>query len=173
MRLAFNRAPLLVVLGWSFLAFAQPSGSSGPSPQDPAAVIQFLSQTIEWHRQLAEEQQLAKESADLAFLQENHGIADQVLQLAFEYARGQAQLQAKQPAPKLQAQAASTSGDVWYFFGARIIPGDGSPAMENMSFIVTGGKFTQIGSYKDIMPPKPPSICRRASSYWRCEGRPG
>src|SRR5262249_37438978 len=51
-------------------------------------------------------------------------------------------------------QAASTSGDVSYFFGARIIPGDGSPAMENMSFIVADGKFTQIGAFKDIVPPK-------------------
>src|SRR5215468_1141195 len=49
---------------------------------------------------------------------------------------------------------AASSSDVSYFFGARIIPGDGSPAMENMSFIVADGKFTQIGPFKDIMPPK-------------------
>src|SRR5215467_12243381 len=114
MRLAFIKAALLfvlfVVLG-SFLAFAQPNHSSGPSPQDPAQIIQFLRQAIEWHRQTAVQQQLAKEPADLAFLQESRRAADQVVQLAFEYARGQAQFQAKQPAAKPQgAQPASTPG---------------------------------------------------------------
>src|SRR6516225_8622503 len=91
MNLAFTKAGLLfVLLGSSGVGFAQPSQSSGPSPQDPAQVIQFLSQTIEWHRQLA---------------------VDQVVQLAFEYARDQAQLQTKQTARKPQAsQPASSPG---------------------------------------------------------------
>jgi len=46
------------------------------------------------------------------------------------------------------SKGASASGDTSYFFGARIIPGDGSPAMEDMSFIVSGGKFTTIGRRK-------------------------
>src|SRR5215813_7828490 len=50
--------------------------------------------------------------------------------------------------------AAAGSTDVSYFFGARIIPGDGSPAMEDMSFIVTNGKFTTIGPRKEVVPPK-------------------
>ena len=51
-------------------------------------------------------------------------------------------------------KAGSASGDTSYFFGARIIPGDGSPAMEDMSFIVSGGKFTTIGKRKEVTPPK-------------------
>ena len=45
-------------------------------------------------------------------------------------------------------------GDTSYFYGARIIPGDGSPALEDQSFIVVNGKITQIGPRKDIAPPK-------------------
>src|SRR5215470_11982284 len=55
--------------------------------------------------------------------------------------------------PPGQGQAASGS-DVSYFFGARIIPGDGSPAMEDMSFIVSNGKFTTIGKRSEVTPPK-------------------
>jgi small-conductance mechanosensitive channel len=65
--------------------------------QDPGKVVQFLSTTISWYRQLPIEQKLATEPSDLTFVQENRRVAEQVVQLAFEYARSQAQLQAKQP----------------------------------------------------------------------------
>src|SRR5215469_7325610 len=113
MKIAFHKTPFLFILFLlgSVFALAQPNHASGPSPQDPAQILQFLSRAIEWQRQTAVQQQLAKEPADLAFLQESRRAADQVVQLAFEYARGQAQLQAKQPASKPQgAQPASTPG---------------------------------------------------------------
>ncbi|PYV47546.1 MAG: hypothetical protein DMG94_05840 [Acidobacteria bacterium] len=66
--------------------------------QDPVQVIQFLSRTISWHRQLEAEGKIASRPTDLSFAQEDLHISDQVVRLAFEYARGQAQLQAKQPA---------------------------------------------------------------------------
>lgn len=111
MRVAFKKIPVLFVLLSSISAFAQPKQPSGPSPQDPAQIIQFLSQAVEWHRQTAGQQQLAKEPADLAFLQESSRAADQVVQLAFEYARAQAQWQARQPALKPQgSQPAASSG---------------------------------------------------------------
>jgi imidazolonepropionase-like amidohydrolase len=49
---------------------------------------------------------------------------------------------------------ASAAADTSYFFGARIIPGDGSPALDDMSFIVTNGKFTAIGKRKELAAPK-------------------
>src|SRR5215469_8142771 len=110
MRVAFKKAPLPLVLLLSTLAFAQPNHASGPAPQDPAQIVQFLSRAIEWHRQTAAQQQLAKEPADLAFFQESRRAADQVVQLAFEYARAQAQLQAKQPSKPPASQPASSSG---------------------------------------------------------------
>jgi imidazolonepropionase-like amidohydrolase len=50
-------------------------------------------------------------------------------------------------------QSASTS-DTSFFYGGRFIPGDGSPAIEEASFIVTNGKFTSIGKKGEVSPPK-------------------
>ena len=69
--------------------------ASPPVTQD-SKIIQFLSETLSWYHQRAVEQKLAVGASDLAFLQENRRIADQVVPLAFEYARNQAQLQPKQ-----------------------------------------------------------------------------
>jgi imidazolonepropionase-like amidohydrolase len=57
-------------------------------------------------------------------------------------------------ATKGDGKAASGSGDTTYFFGARIIPGDGSPAMEDTAFVVTGGKFVTIGKRSEVVAPK-------------------
>src|SRR5215469_9587436 len=111
MRVALKKTPLLFVLLASLPALGQPNHAGGPPPGNPAEIIQFLSQAIEWHRQTAVQQQLAKEPADLTFFQESRRAADQVVQLAFEYARAQAQSEAKQPASKPQgSQPASSSG---------------------------------------------------------------
>jgi small-conductance mechanosensitive channel len=92
-------------------ASAQASGANSTQPnsplaansasiaQDPAQVIQFLSRTISWHREVEAEGKLANRPTDLSFAQANAHIADQVVRLAFEYARGQAQIQAKQAPP--------------------------------------------------------------------------
>jgi imidazolonepropionase-like amidohydrolase len=44
--------------------------------------------------------------------------------------------------------------DTGYFFGARIIPGDGGPAMEDMSIVVDKGKIVTIGKRSEVPPPK-------------------
>ncbi len=67
-----------------------------PLAQDPREIIKFLTKIVSWHRQLASEQQIAQAS-DSTAVQENRRVADQVVQLAFEYGRSQAVLQAKQP----------------------------------------------------------------------------
>ena len=41
-----------------------------------------------------------------------------------------------------------------FFSGARVIPGNGQPALENVNFIVTDGKITAIGSRDEVKPPK-------------------
>src|SRR5258708_30916522 len=78
---------------------------------DPAQVIEFLSKTISWYRQHAVEQQLANQPSDLAFLDQNRRVADQVVQLAFDYARAQAQARAQQRGqPQQQAQTSDSQG---------------------------------------------------------------
>jgi imidazolonepropionase-like amidohydrolase len=44
--------------------------------------------------------------------------------------------------------------DTGFYFGGRIIPGDGSPAMEDMSIVVTNGKIVTVGKRSEVPPPK-------------------
>ena len=83
-----------LVLGTGLsLAPSQTSPVNTPDQQD---VIQFLNQTINWYRQLAVESQIAKEPSDVLIVGDNRQIANQVVRLAFEFARAQADLLAKQ-----------------------------------------------------------------------------
>jgi len=112
--LQFSRKALAIVavVLWgtsSGVAQAAAPQSSAPTMQ-PSQIINFLSHTITWYRQLAAEQQLATEPSDVTFLQENRRVADQVVQLAFDYARTQAQLQAKQASRSQTANPTATSG---------------------------------------------------------------
>lgn len=82
----------------------QPANRTAPTASapaaDPAQIIGFLSKSISWYRQLAIEQQIATEPADVAFLQQNRRVAEQVVQLAFDYARQQADARAKVRSPQ-------------------------------------------------------------------------
>jgi imidazolonepropionase-like amidohydrolase len=51
-------------------------------------------------------------------------------------------------------QVAGSSSDTSFFYGGRLIPGDGSPAIEEATFIVSNGKFTAIGKKGEVQPPK-------------------
>ncbi len=46
------------------------------------------------------------------------------------------------------------TSDVTFYFGARVIPGDGSPVIEDATFIVSNGKFTAVGKKGEVTPPK-------------------
>jgi hypothetical protein len=59
-------------------------------------ILPLLTQTIDWYRQTQQEQHLATEPSDLTFLADNRRIADQVVSLAFEFARQEEQRLAKQ-----------------------------------------------------------------------------
>src|SRR6266567_342841 len=104
---------LALLPGILFAAVLSPAQANAPSvsstAQDPGKIIQFLSHTISWYRELAVEQKNATEPSDLTFIQENRRVADQVVQLAFEFARNQAQLQARRPNAQPQ-QSQSESG---------------------------------------------------------------
>jgi len=76
---------------------AQPGSNASAQAAQPVAaespgdIISFLNQTIVWSRQLTAEQQLVNEPSDALFLNDNRQIANQVIRLAFEYARARAQ----------------------------------------------------------------------------------
>jgi small-conductance mechanosensitive channel len=82
---------------------AVPQASSANTP-DSQAIIQFLTQTINWYRQLTPESQIAKEPSDAIVVNDNRQIANQVVQLAFDFARTEADALAKQ-ANSSQAQS--------------------------------------------------------------------
>lgn len=83
--------------------------ASAPAPTlDPAQIVRLLSHTISWYRELPVEQQLATQPSDVTFYEENRRVADQVVQLTFDFARSQAQLLAKRPA---QQAGESTPSD--------------------------------------------------------------
>jgi small-conductance mechanosensitive channel len=96
-----SHAPCLVrivALGAVMLtcSFTSVSQTSSPAPTAPSDVIQYLNQTINWYQQLGVEQQIADEPSDALVLGDNRQIADQVVRLAFDYARAQAAALAKQ-----------------------------------------------------------------------------
>ena len=97
---------LVLVTGLG-LALSQTSSANTPDPQD---IIQFLNQTINWYRQLAVESQIAKEPSDVLVVNDNRQVANQVVRLAFEYARAQADSMSKQASPTPgRAQTPETS----------------------------------------------------------------
>src|SRR5437868_5340460 len=44
--------------------------------------------------------------------------------------------------------------DITFYFGARVIPGDGSPIIEGATFIISNGKFTALGKKGEVQPPR-------------------
>ena len=106
------------VLGWVIAASAttlslRAAYAQTTPPQLPAAappsvaapmtspqVIQVLDQTIDWYRTLGIQQQAANEPSDLLILYDNRQTANQVLASAFEIARANAELLAKQSGGK-------------------------------------------------------------------------
>ncbi len=72
-------------------------------------VIQVLDQTVDWYRTLGVQQQTANEPSDLFILYDNRQTANQVIGLAFEIARANAEILAKQPYPKDAGGAAASS----------------------------------------------------------------
>ena len=73
--------------------FAQ---SAPPTEASSTEIIQFLGETIDWYRQTQQEQHIVAEPEDLGFAADNRRMADQIVKLAFDFARQQEQQLAKQ-----------------------------------------------------------------------------
>jgi small-conductance mechanosensitive channel len=83
---------------------ASPAASAAPTPDAAAVapmtgpqVIQLLDQTIDWYRTLGIQQQVSTEPSDMSILHDNRQTANQVIGSAFEVARADAEILAKQP----------------------------------------------------------------------------
>lgn len=97
MFLALTACAIELVVGVSPMSCAAPSDPPAQVAASayPQGITQFLEQTIAWYRELAVEQQIATEPNDAMVVRDNQQIADQVVQLAFAFARAQTALTAK------------------------------------------------------------------------------
>ena len=91
------------------------SSSSGQSDQTtnlPSAVqtLQYLKQTIDWHQQFHETEQLANSVTEAEFLNDEHQLSKEILQLAFDFAKANAKLLAKQTTPAPTDDSAQAGG---------------------------------------------------------------
>ncbi len=79
--------------------------SQPPTAQD---VIAYLNQSIDWHRQLTVEEQIATDPTDVLFLNDDRQAADQALRLSFDFAKTYSQQLSgqggAQPAPPTSAE---------------------------------------------------------------------
>ena len=95
-----------VFAGFLLFAVAAALPADSPPTNQPEDILGFLNQTVVWYRLLASQQELVKEPGDAVFLNENRQIADQVVRLAFEFARSEAQQIADQSKGNTTAQQA-------------------------------------------------------------------
>jgi small-conductance mechanosensitive channel len=96
---------VLVGLVGTNVVFSQISPVNGP---DSFHIIQFLNQTIAWDRELAVQQKIATEPTDVMVVYDNHQTADQVVRLAFDFARVEAESISKQVSPTQEQGDASS-----------------------------------------------------------------
>lgn len=80
-----------LILAAGVVASSQDTSANSESSQ----VIQFLNQTIDWYRQVATQQQIAAEPNDLTVANDNRQMGDQIVRLAFDFARARADAIAK------------------------------------------------------------------------------
>jgi small-conductance mechanosensitive channel len=105
-------ALLLMAHGLGEAAPAQLPAAQAPTPTAPMTgprLIEVLDQTINWYRTLGVQQQAATEPSDLLILYDNRQTANQVVELAFDIARANAEILGKQPQPKEAAGTSSQS----------------------------------------------------------------
>jgi small-conductance mechanosensitive channel len=79
------------------------------APMTGPQVIQLLDQTVNWYRTLGIQQQAANEPSDLLILYDNRQTASHVMGLAFDIARANAEILAKQPTLKDTGNGSASS----------------------------------------------------------------
>jgi small-conductance mechanosensitive channel len=102
-------AAALSSFGWgqSTEAANPPSGN----PPDAQQIIAYLNEALDWYHHVGQQQQIATEPSDVAFLSDDRQISKQILQLAFDFARAQAQLVSNQGSAQMAQPQTSAEGD--------------------------------------------------------------
>ena len=67
------------------------------SPPKAPSIITYLTETINWYRGTAVEQQIANEPGDITFQEDNRRVSSHIVRLAFDFARQEEQSESKQP----------------------------------------------------------------------------
>ena len=80
-------AAVLIVPGAIVLA----QNAAPKASPESAAILQFLNQTIDWYRQQTALQRIADDPEDASVVNDNRQMTDQVVRLAFEFARAEAE----------------------------------------------------------------------------------
>jgi small-conductance mechanosensitive channel len=80
-----------------------------PAPLDGPELLQWLDHTIDWYRTLGIQQESATEPRDQIVLYENRETADQVIALAFQFAKSDADLITNEAAPGVAGAGDSSS----------------------------------------------------------------
>jgi small-conductance mechanosensitive channel len=81
----------LIIVAINALGGLPPESDATPVLDQPE-ILRFLNQAINWHQQLALEQQKATTASDIAFADNDRSTADQVLRLSFDFASAAVQL---------------------------------------------------------------------------------
>jgi small-conductance mechanosensitive channel len=89
---------------------ANPTSALPPlaPPMTAAQVITVLDQTVDWYRTLGVQQQAANEPSDMLILYDNRQTANRVMALAFDIARVDADMLAKQPSAPVESGTGSS-----------------------------------------------------------------
>src|SRR6516164_8099302 len=90
-----------LLLTFASMTISSSSGQSDQTTNLPSAVqtLQYLKQTIDWHQQFHETEQLANSVTEAEFLNDEHQLSKEILQLAFDFSKANAKLLAKQTTP--------------------------------------------------------------------------
>ncbi len=87
---------LLTALLFSLTAPVAAQSTVNPPMDKGEDIIQFLNQTLLWYRQLGSRQQIASDPSDTIFVNNSRRVGDQVVRLAFDFARARAHALAAQ-----------------------------------------------------------------------------
>jgi small-conductance mechanosensitive channel len=112
------RVTLALALSAGIAVFAARAAEAPTQPATTAAesravmtgdqVVQILDETVDWYRTLGVQQQAATQPSDLLILYANRQTADQIMKLAFDFARANAELLSSEAGLKKEAEDAAS-----------------------------------------------------------------